>query len=184
VPFIFVTCTEWTTKFGSLALSGRGECVERESGAAMILLEIKNRIIEETLLHRFNSPKPESIDITVADFDGVLYHISNPDCDKGKIRVSISLKFYSDLKAHGAEELIQKFYGDYAVTPEDGYDISLQFDYENLPANKEEWAEKAALLKCKCFASVFHKYFQLQRDGKQEATAIIHYRDRETMSVQ
>ena len=48
----------------------------------------------------------------------------------------------------------------------------------------EEWAEKAALLKCKCFASVFHKYFQLQRDGKQDATAIIHYRDRETMSVQ
>lgn len=149
----------------------------------MILLEIKNRIIEETLLHRFTSPKPESIDVTVADFDGVLYHISNPDGDKGKIRVSISLKFFSDLKAHGAEELIQKIYGQYNVTPEDGYDISLQFDYDNLPPNKEEWAEKAALLKCKCFASVFHKYFQLQREGKQEATAIIHYRDRETMYV-
>jgi hypothetical protein len=83
----------------------------------MILLEIKNRIIEETLLHRFTSPKPESIDVTVAgkklsrpnsprlkctpaeysitaavfsactDFDGVLYHISNPDGDKGRIRV-------------------------------------------------------------------------------------------------
>ena len=45
----------------------------------------------------------------------------------------------------------------------------------------EEWAEKVALLKCKCFASVFQKYFQLQRDGKLESTAIIHYRDRETM---
>ena len=47
----------------------------------------------------------------------------------------------------------------------------------------EEWAEKVALLKCKCFASVFHKYFQLQRDGHQKETAIIHYRDRETMLV-
>lgn len=149
----------------------------------MILLEIKNRIVEETLLHRFNSPKPDSIDVTVADFDGVLYHISNPDGDKGKIRVSISLKFYEDLKVHGAEELIGKEYGDYLVSPEDSYDVSVQFDYDNLPANKDEWAAKVALLKCKCFASVFFKYFQLQKDGKEGATAIIHYRDRETMYV-
>ena len=38
-----------------------------------------------------------------ADFDGVLFHISNPDGDKGKIRVSISLKFFDDLQAHGAD---------------------------------------------------------------------------------
>lgn len=124
-------------------------CVREKGEAAMILLEIKNRIIEETLRHRFTrsegraehtcmahwqssmpvlysaivssssissySPKPESIDITVAgestewtytcimwcvrigysvlasDFDGVLYHISNPDGDKGKIRVSAAM---------------------------------------------------------------------------------------------
>ncbi len=33
--------------------------------------------------------KPDLVDITVADFDGVLYHISNPDGDKSKIRVNI-----------------------------------------------------------------------------------------------
>lgn len=32
--------------------------------------------------------KNESIDVTVADFDGVLYHISNLNGDKTKIRVS------------------------------------------------------------------------------------------------
>ena len=47
--------------------------------------------------------KPESIDITVADFDGVMFHISNPDGDKGKIRISASLKFYSDLQQHDAD---------------------------------------------------------------------------------
>ncbi len=50
-----------------------------------------------------HSAKPESIDITVADFDGVLFHISNPDGDKGKIRISASLKFFGDLQQHGAE---------------------------------------------------------------------------------
>ena len=39
----------------------------------------------------------------MADFDGVLFHISNPDGDKGKIRISASLKFYSDLKENGCE---------------------------------------------------------------------------------
>ena len=32
--------------------------------------------------------KPDLVDVTVADFDGVLYHISNPGEDKTKIRVS------------------------------------------------------------------------------------------------
>ena len=36
------------------------------------------------------------------DFDGVLYHISNPNGDKTKVMVSISLKFYKELQAHGA----------------------------------------------------------------------------------
>lgn len=41
----------------------------------------------------------------MADFDGVLYHISNPDGDKAKLLVSISLKFYKELQDHGADEV-------------------------------------------------------------------------------
>lgn len=36
-----------------------------------------------------SSNKAESIDVTVADFDGVLFHISNINGDKTKVRVSI-----------------------------------------------------------------------------------------------
>lgn len=149
----------------------------------MILLEIKNRIVEDTLLHRFTSARPESIDITVADFDGVLFHISNPEGDKGKIRVSISLKFYGDLLQHGLDKLLQSVYGEYLVDPESGYDISVQFDYSSLPENREEWASKVALLKRNCFAAVFEEYFDYQQSGGQQKTAIIHYRDQETMYV-
>ena len=35
------------------------------------------------------SLKPESIDVTLADFDGVLFHISNVNGDKTKVRVSL-----------------------------------------------------------------------------------------------
>lgn len=40
------------------------------------------------------------------DFDGVLYHISNPNGDKTKVMVSISLKFYKELQEHGADEVL------------------------------------------------------------------------------
>lgn len=43
--------------------------------------------------------------ISSTDFDGVLYHISNPNGDKTKVMVSISLKFYKELQEHGADEV-------------------------------------------------------------------------------
>lgn len=45
----------------------------------------------------------------------------------------------------------------------------------------ESLADKIALLKRNCFASVFNKYFDLQAKGGEKSTAIIHYRDKETM---
>lgn len=43
------------------------------------------------------SLKPESIDVKVADFDGVLFHISNVNGDKTKVRVS-KYTFYSGMQ--------------------------------------------------------------------------------------
>lgn len=45
----------------------------------------------------------------------------------------------------------------------------------------EELATRVAMLKRNCFASVFEKYFELQAKGGEKSTAIIHYRDQETM---
>lgn len=47
--------------------------------------------------------------LSLIDFDGVLFHIANPDGDKGKLRVSISLKFFGDLQQHGADGVGSKF---------------------------------------------------------------------------
>jgi actin related protein 2/3 complex subunit 2 len=152
----------------------------------MILLEFHNRIVEEILLLRLKKDaKPDGVDITAADFDGVLFHVSNPDGDKTKIRVSISLKFYKDLQQFGADKLINDVYGPILVAPEEGYDVSVQFDLENLPDNPEDWAKKVALLKRNCFASVFNEFFEMQIQKKVEGSkqAVIDYRDQETMYV-
>uniref|UniRef100_A0A452HR50 Arp2/3 complex 34 kDa subunit n=1 Tax=Gopherus agassizii TaxID=38772 RepID=A0A452HR50_9SAUR len=119
------------------------------------------------------------------DFDGVLYHISNPNGDKTKVMISISLKFYKELQEHGADELLKRVYGNFLVNPEAGYNVSLLYDLENLPAAKDSIVHQAGMLKRNCFASVFEKYFKCQEEGKDgEKRAVIHYRDDETMYVE
>ena len=155
----------------------------------MILLEVNSRIIKETLTLKFENAaagnKPQAVEVTFADFDGVLYHISNPNGDKTKVMVSISLKFYKELQAHGADELLKRVYGSYLVNPESGYNVSLLYDLENLPASKDSIVHQAGMLKRNCCASVFEKYFQFQEEGKEgENRAVIHYRDDEIMYVE
>ncbi|XP_072388717.1 probable actin-related protein 2/3 complex subunit 2 [Diabrotica undecimpunctata] len=155
----------------------------------MILLEINNRVVEETLTVKIKNAqaglKNESIDVTVADFDGVLYHISNMNGDKSKIRTSISLKFYKQLQEHGADELLKREYGSYLIAAETGYNVSVLLDLENIPDNWQEFVKKLGLLKRNCFASVFEKYFDFQEKGDEgQKRAVIPYRDDETLYVE
>lgn len=155
----------------------------------MILLEVNNRIVEDTLKVKFRNAqegnKPEQLLVTLADFDGVQYRISNPGNDKTKINVSIALKFYKELQSHGADEVLRREYGQYMVTPDEGFDVTLQLDLTNIPADWEELVRKIGLLKRNCFAAVFEKYFKFQEqeiEGHEQA--VIHYRDDETMYVE
>jgi len=151
----------------------------------MILLEINNGVVEESLRSRFAGGKADAIDIKVADFDGCIFHVGNPEGDRTKIIVSISLKFYKELQKHGADDLIKREYGDLIVAPETGYDITLQIDLDNLPEDKESLIKKIGLLKRNCFASVFERYFEfLDKEQDSNETAIIHYREDETMYVE
>jgi len=155
----------------------------------MILLEVNNRIVEETLTVKFKNAlagvKPESVSVTVADFDGVLYRIANPGNEKTKINISISLKFYKELEVHGASKVLKREYGDLLTTPEDGFDVTVQLDIANIPDNWEEIVKKCGLLKRNCFAAVFEKYFEFQERGEEgQEHAVIHYRDDETMYVE
>ncbi|KAF5291413.1 hypothetical protein FQR65_LT01724 [Abscondita terminalis] len=151
--------------------------------------KINNRVVEETLTVKIKNAqagvKNESIDVTVADFDGVLYHISNINSDKTKVRISISLKFYKELQEHGADELLKRVYGPILIAPEDGYNVSLLVDLENIPDDWPELVKKIGLLKRNCFASVFEKYFDFQERGDEgQSRAFIHYRNDETMYVE
>ncbi|KAK4467779.1 hypothetical protein MN116_008484 [Schistosoma mekongi] len=158
----------------------------------MIFLEILNRAVEEALLYRFenakNGLKFEKFNQTLADFDGAVYHLRSVPNDRSKILVSITLKFFRELQEHGADELLQREYGQYLLNkPEEGCSVSLLFDLEHLPENYALLAQKAASLKRNCFAAVFEKFFELHASMGEEAVgckrAVIHYRPDETLYI-
>lgn len=92
------------------------------------------------------------------------------------------MKFFKDLQEHGADELLQSVYGSLLVPAEDGYNVSVQVDLDNVPADWETVVKKIGLLKRHCFASVFEKYFDFQERGEEgHKRAVINYRNDETL---
>lgn len=75
------------------------------------------------------------IDQTVSDFDGVTFHISTPE-SKSKILLSLQIRCFKDLVHHGAEQVLQREYGDYVTETEPGYDFSVLIDLEQIPSDK------------------------------------------------
>ncbi|KAK4034004.1 Arp2/3 complex, 34 kd subunit p34-Arc-domain-containing protein [Parachaetomium inaequale] len=168
----------------------------------MLLLDYQNVLIQSVLTERFSGAPPVSIDQTVSDFDGVTFHISTPET-KSKIMVSIQIRCFPDLLRYGAEEVLNREYGPYVVSPEPGFDFSIVVDLENLPAEKEardDLVNKIALLKRNAMAAPFEQAYKEHYHLKQEAAKFtseeapqgvreggevkaIHYREEEAIYV-
>lgn len=143
-----------------------------------------------------------SIDQTVSDFDGVIFHISTPET-KTKIMVSIQIRCFQDLVRYGAQEVLSREYGPYVVPPEPGYDFSIVVDLESLPEEKDardELVKKISLLKRNAMAAPFEQAYEEHYRLKQEASKFtseeapqgvreggevmaIHYREEEAIYV-
>ncbi|EGZ76498.1 ARP2/3 complex 34 kDa subunit [Neurospora tetrasperma FGSC 2509] len=169
----------------------------------MLLLDYQNVLIQAVLTERFApGASPVNIDQTVSDFDGVVFHISTPE-SKTKILVSLQIRCFQDLVRYGAEQVLNREYGDLVVPPEAGYDFSIQIDLENLPAEQEArdaLVMKIALLKRNAMAAPFEQAYQEHYALKEEASKFtseeapqgvreggevkaIHYREEEAIYV-
>jgi hypothetical protein len=84
------------------------------------------------------SEKPETVDVTFADFDGVQFHVSASPDAKHLLKISAQFKGAQQvLKEFGGLELLKRYYGPLVQsTPEASYDVTLQIDLNNLPPGK------------------------------------------------
>lgn len=126
----------------------------------MIFLEYHNRILERAIQQRLDSERQESVDITFCDFDGIQFHVCTEPEAKNLVNVSISLKCYDQLRSYGVEDIIKKEYGSLVTAPRAGYDVSLQFDLNSLPADADKLPRKLALLKRHVLSAPFRKAFE------------------------
>ncbi|KIW95669.1 uncharacterized protein Z519_04254 [Cladophialophora bantiana CBS 173.52] len=138
----------------------------------MLLLDYQNVLIQSLLTERFSGAPPISIDQVVSDFDGVTFHISTPS-SKTQILISLSIKCYRELLQYGAEQVLQREYGNYITNTEAGYDFSILIDLENLPPTaeeKEELVRRISLLKRNVMAAPFEKAFDEFAQLAEEAS--------------
>ena len=152
----------------------------------MLLLDFHNKIIEDTLLERWAPAdgKFESIEMVLADFDGVTFHVWNDPNAKNILTISMSIKCYAELKKHGVDQILQQRYGKFITNAESGYDVSLQLDLSQAPANKEQTIHEIALLKRNAFAAPFYKVFNEVEAKKGTGNLIeLRYRDDEGIFI-
>ncbi len=72
---------------------------------------------------------------SVADFDGVKYHLFTPDESAlSVVHVSISWAVLQTLLKQGAQAKLQKEYGAFVIAAEAGYDITLKLDTAKITA--------------------------------------------------
>lgn len=150
----------------------------------MLLLDYHNKIIEDTLLEKFNEEpgKHEAIEAVIADFDKVTFHIATSQEAKNILHVSISIKCFSVLQKHGVDEILKQHYGDHLTTPESGYDVTLKIDLDKPPADKAAFAREVALLKRHVLSAPFYSVFN-DIEAKKAGGELIEvpYRDDEAL---
>jgi len=147
----------------------------------MILLETHNRVLEEVINQRINSPKREAVDITLADFDGVTFHVTTNPQQRNLVTVSIQWRCIAQMRQHGTDARIKSIYGPLVINPEAGYDYSLQFDLDNLGDKKDTIAHNIALFKRNVISAPFFKLFDAVANKGTIPMIIINYRDNEAM---
>jgi len=153
----------------------------------MILLDYHNKIIEDTLLEKFaiTENKYEAVEMIIADFDGVTFHLYTPDANaKNIMNLSLSLKCYSELKKYGVDDLMKKTYGSHLTSTENGYDVTIQLDCAKVPQGEQERAKLArdfSLLKRHALAAPFYQVFSDIEAKKPGNLVELRYRDEEAI---
>jgi len=130
--------------------------------------------------------RKEVLDVVFADFDGVKLHMSNQNPEQRNIvTLSVAWKCVKDLLKNGGAEDIKAVYGNMvlAAPAEQGYDLSLQFDVDNPPGNREKFPETLSLLKRHLLAAPFKKVFQAAEKNQAHPILTIAYRDDEAIYI-
>jgi len=122
----------------------------------MIILELANRIVHETVINRLKAEKPYGVELKCADFDGVMFHVFTKGDSKSELCVSIGSFGAADFLKLGGTDSLKKIYGADSVTEtEPGFNITLRFNLDTVKPGKDQddFATKLSLIKYHLFSA-------------------------------
>jgi len=151
----------------------------------MILLDYHNRILEELIQSKIDfvvssESKREAVDVTLADFDGVLIHVTSEGENKNILKISLQWRCAGDLKKNGGDELLKAVYGNLLLAKaETSYDVTLQLDLDKLTGDKDKLATKIGLVKRHLLAGPYKRMFEAIEKAETPNPIYVQYRDNE-----
>jgi len=152
----------------------------------MILLEFNNRLIEDFFKEKVESGRYETTDITLADFDGVQYHISTPEAEKSVIFLSLQWGAAAKLLELGGTDMLKQVYGPFVqAQPEERYDITLRIDMAAVAGgDKAQLPLKISFLKRNLMAAAFKKIFTaVNANSAGNDVVTVKYRSDESLYI-
>jgi len=151
----------------------------------MIILDYFSPVLQETIQQRLDTEadKREAVDVTLADFDGVTFHITNDPNNKSIIFISLHWRCANDLLKNGGDATLQAAYpGMIQDKPEAGYEVTLALNLDSTP-NVAEMPAKIARFKRHLLAGPFKRVFEAIEKGQTTNPINIQYRDDESFFI-
>jgi len=135
----------------------------------MILLEPGNRVLADTVADKLKPSDPtakrDPIDVRLCDFDDVTYRVVIDPNSRNLMQVSMSIPCWNEIKDAGVKEILADKYAGLVVDPAQGFDVTLQFDFDKLPASPDALIEKVRLLKTNVVGGVFSRFLTNMQKG-------------------
>jgi actin related protein 2/3 complex, subunit 2 len=76
-------------------------------------------------------------DITLADFDGVTFHVTCLAETKNKVKVSMSCKNFAEFKKNGTEDVLNANFPGMVVNTEAGFDVTVEVDLDAIKGKED-----------------------------------------------
>jgi len=152
----------------------------------MILLELANKAIFDALAEQLTQEKPGIIEFRCSDFDGAMFHVWTSHENENELNISLSYGAAQTLLEMTGKARLQKLYGAHLIAPENGYDVTLQYAWNEIAANKDKTLADISMLKAWLCASPLLQAMESAEAGQQlQGTLDVPLRDsNERMWVQ
>lgn len=123
-------------------------------------------IIKQTLENKLApGAKREPLDLRIADFEDTLYRIFVSAEAKNIVTLSISFRAVDEIRQVGGDVLLDEEYKDMVGETQEGFDLTVQCDLDNLVDTPENICRKFAQLKRNLMGAPFDQCFAALNDG-------------------